>query len=58
MPLQATTDHFGDFRIDGLARGVKFELSVTHAAHGVLRRAGLLAASVNLGASLLPGVAN
>lgn len=58
IPLHATTDHFGDFRIDGLAHGVRFELSVTHAAHGVLRKAGSLAASVNLGAMLLPGVAN
>jgi Fe-S-cluster-containing dehydrogenase component len=43
------TDHFGDFKIDGLQCDVKYSLSINHPEFGETRRAGVLRTSENLG---------
>jgi Fe-S-cluster-containing dehydrogenase component len=45
----AVTDHFGDFKIDGLQRGAQYSLRVRHLEFGQSERAGVLRASENLG---------
>jgi Fe-S-cluster-containing dehydrogenase component len=45
----AVTDHFGDFKIDGLQRGAKYSLRVRHLEFGQSERSGVLQTSQNLG---------
>lgn len=45
----AVTDHFGDFKIDGLQRGAQYSLSVRHLEFGQAERSGVLRTSENLG---------
>ncbi len=44
------TDHFGDFKIDGLKGDVKYSLSINHPVFGETQRTGVLRTSENLGA--------
>src|SRR5579859_2289418 len=49
--LKSTTDAFGDFKFDGLARGGSdYRLHVAHDGHGSAERSGRLLDSVHLGA--------
>jgi Fe-S-cluster-containing dehydrogenase component len=45
----AVTDHFGDFKIDGLQQGAQYSLRVRHLEYGQAERAGVLHTSENLG---------
>jgi Fe-S-cluster-containing dehydrogenase component len=49
----AVTDHFGDFKIDGLRRGAKYALRVRHVEFGHAERSGMLQTSENLGSIIL-----
>lgn len=46
---KAVTDHFGDFKIDGLERGAQYALRVRHLEYGQAELAGVLRTSENLG---------
>jgi Fe-S-cluster-containing dehydrogenase component len=48
------TDHFGDFKIDGLSSGAKYSLHIDHPQFGQARLAGVLRTSENLGPISLP----
>jgi Fe-S-cluster-containing dehydrogenase component len=45
----AVTDHFGDFKIDGLEGGAQYSLRVRHLEFGQSERTGVLRTSENLG---------
>jgi Fe-S-cluster-containing dehydrogenase component len=45
----AVTDHFGDFKVDGLKRGAQYALRVRHLEFGQSELTGVLRASENLG---------
>jgi Fe-S-cluster-containing dehydrogenase component len=49
----AVTDHFGDFKIDGLEGGAQYSLRVHHPEFGQTQLAGVLRTSENLGSILL-----
>lgn len=45
----AVTDHFGDFKIDGLQGGAQYSLHIQHPQFGQAQLAGVLRTSENLG---------
>lgn len=45
----AVTDHYGDFKIDGLERGAQYALRVRHLEFGQAELSGVLRTSENLG---------
>jgi Fe-S-cluster-containing dehydrogenase component len=51
---RALTDHFGDFRIDGLpGAGARYSLRIRHPQFGLTQLSGALQTSLNLGSVLL-----
>jgi Fe-S-cluster-containing dehydrogenase component len=52
-PFNCVTDHFGDFKFDGLNSGAAWTLRVSHPEHGLAAAAGVLSESRYLGALVL-----